>query len=68
MRGCLPSARRTAWPVAHAADERTMKGFITTRDVLLHPMAIIGGFGLRVYARCVGRVLSGRPSTFLECI
>jgi hypothetical protein len=45
-----------------------MKGFITTRDVLLHPVAIVGGFGFRVYIRCVARVLSGRPSTFLECI
>ena len=45
-----------------------MKGFITTRDVLLHPVAIIGSFGLRVYFRCVARILSGRPVTFLECI
>jgi len=45
-----------------------MKGFITTRDLLLHPVAIVGAFGLRVYARCVVRILSGRAVTFLECI
>jgi hypothetical protein len=45
-----------------------MKGFITTRDVLLHPGAIVGAFGVVVYFRCVRRILSGRTLTFLECI
>lgn len=45
-----------------------MKGFITTRDVLLHPVAIVSAFGVRVYVRCVARILSGRTVTFLECI
>ena len=45
-----------------------MKGFITTRDVLLHPFAIVASFGVRVYARCLVRILSGRTVTFLECI
>ncbi len=45
-----------------------MNGFITTREVLMHPVAIIEGFGLRVYARCIARLLSRQPSTFLECI
>lgn len=39
-----------------------MKGFITTRDVLLHPYAIVASFGLRVYARCLVRILSGRTA------
>jgi hypothetical protein len=46
-----------------------MKGFITTRDVLFRPSQIIGAFGLRVYLRCLGRiVLRKGPVTFLECI
>jgi hypothetical protein len=45
-----------------------MKGFITTRDILLHPVVIVGAFGLRVYVRCIGRILSMRTVTFLECI
>jgi hypothetical protein len=45
-----------------------MKGFITTKDVLLHPVAIVAAFGARVYVRCVVRTLFGRTVTFLECI
>ena len=46
-----------------------MKGFITTRDVLLHPALIVGTFGLRVYWRCLVRITCrSRTSTFLECI
>jgi hypothetical protein len=47
-----------------------MKGFITTRDVLLHPALIVRSFGLRVYGRCLLRITCsrGRASTFLECI
>jgi hypothetical protein len=45
-----------------------MKGFITTKDLLLHPLAIVRSFGVRVYVRCAMRVLSGRTVTFLECI
>jgi hypothetical protein len=46
-----------------------MSGFITTADVLLHPLAIVAGFGLRTYLRCWVRIVAGRgPVTFLECI
>jgi hypothetical protein len=46
-----------------------MRGLITTTDVLLHPMTIVGAFGLRVYGRCLVRLISGRGrATFLECI
>jgi len=45
-----------------------MKGFITTRDVLLHPAAIVDAFGVRVYVRCLVRILSRRTVTFLDCI
>jgi hypothetical protein len=57
-----------------------MSGFITTRDLILHPYAIVSAFGIRVYARCVRRTATvlvfgrptaeGRPAcaTFLECI
>jgi hypothetical protein len=46
-----------------------MNGYITTRDVLLHPGIIVGTFGVRVYLRCLYRIAcrDGR-ATFLECI
>jgi hypothetical protein len=46
-----------------------MKGFITTRDVLLHPWMIVDAFGVRVYLRCLRRIAQhDRTATFLECI
>jgi hypothetical protein len=46
-----------------------MRGFITTTDVLLHPLTIIDAFGIRVYARCLVRLVGGHGrATFLECI
>lgn len=47
-----------------------MKGFITTKDVLLHPVLIIRGFGVRVYGRCLASLSlhHGRTTTFLECL
>ena len=46
-----------------------MKGFITTKAVLLHPVLIIRGFGLRAYGRCLARMgLHHGHATFLECI
>jgi len=45
-----------------------MRGLITTSDVLLHPLIIVAAFGLRVYARCLVRLVAGRGrATFLEC-
>jgi hypothetical protein len=46
-----------------------MRGFITTRDVLMHGWTIIGSFGVRTYGRCLFRIVTrnGR-ATFLECI
>jgi hypothetical protein len=49
-----------------------MQGFITTRDVLLHPRLVVESFGFRVYLRCLYKIArstsSNRPVTFLECI
>ena len=46
-----------------------MKGFITTKIVLLHPVLIIRSFGLRVYGRCLTHLgLHHGRTTFLECI
>lgn len=48
-----------------------MQGFITTRDVLLHPRMVVGAFGLKVYLRCLVKISCScrtRPVTFLECI
>ena len=50
-----------------------MQGFITTKDLILHPRLIVEEFGVRVYVRCLVRVAQQRhgrkgPVTFLECI
>jgi hypothetical protein len=46
-----------------------MRGFITARVVLLHPLTILVPFGTRVYARCLVRLALGHGrATFLECI
>jgi hypothetical protein len=45
-----------------------MKGVITSRDVLLHPMAICMAFGPGCWLRCVRAVVSGRRCTFLEIV
>ena len=46
-----------------------IRGFITARDVLLHPVTILVPFGFRVYARCLVRISIGRgQAMFLECI
>jgi hypothetical protein len=46
-----------------------MQGFITTREILLHPRLVVGEFGVRVYLRCLVRIACySRPVTFLECI
>ncbi len=45
-----------------------MRGLITTSDVLLHPLIIVAAFGLRVYARCLVRLVAGcGRATLLEC-
>jgi hypothetical protein len=46
-----------------------MRGFITTKDVVFHSMLIVKTFGVRVYARCLARMVARRGhATFLECI
>jgi hypothetical protein len=46
-----------------------MRGFVTTRDLLLHLGTIVRTFGLRVYLRCIVRTVATRGrATFLECI
>jgi hypothetical protein len=46
-----------------------MRGFITGREVLLHPLRIVIPFGLRVWVRCLVRLALGHgDATFLECI
>ncbi len=53
----------------HRRSDERMRGFITTKDVLLHPVLIIRVFGVRAYGRCLARMsLHPGHSTFLECI
>lgn len=46
-----------------------MRGFITTRHLLTHPVLIVREFGFGCLARCVWRTVTARRSTtFLECL
>lgn len=43
-----------------------MKGCITARDVIRHPVIICRLWGLGCYVRCLGAIATGRPCTFLQ--
>jgi hypothetical protein len=45
-----------------------IKGTITNRDVLLYASTIVRSFGLGAYLRCLGALLTGRRTTFLELV
>jgi hypothetical protein len=45
-----------------------MRGAITSRDVLVHSLAIVRLFGPSVYVRCLRAIWSGRSCTFLEVL
>jgi hypothetical protein len=45
-----------------------MRGAITSRDVLVHSLAIVRLFGPGVYVRCLRAIWSGRSCTFLEVL
>lgn len=45
-----------------------MKGIITGRDVLSHPLIIVRSWGPAAYLRCLRALFFRRPSTFLEVI
>jgi len=51
---------------AIAPRRRAMKGVITIRDVVTHIGLIWREFGLKCFLRCLGSLLSSRPTTFLE--
>jgi hypothetical protein len=45
-----------------------LAGTITSRHIVLHPLRIIRGFGLRTWCRAMRRVLSRKTYTFLDCV
>ncbi len=45
-----------------------IRGTITTKDVLLNASTIVRSFGLATYLRCLGALLTGRRTTFLELV
>lgn len=45
-----------------------MRGTITAKDVLLHPMLIVLNYGPACYFRCLQAVVSRRPTTFLDVV
>lgn len=45
-----------------------MRGCITGRDVLLHPVVICRLWGAGCYLRCLTAVVLGRRCTFLQVV
>ncbi len=45
-----------------------MRGTITGRDVVLHPVIIIRRWGVRAYARCLRALFASEATTFLEVV
>jgi hypothetical protein len=45
-----------------------IQGLITTKDVLLKGPAIVSGFGIVVYLRCLRALIKGRTTTFLALV
>jgi hypothetical protein len=45
-----------------------MEGLITTRHLLRHAPAIIWGFGIACYLRCLKSALTRRHVTFLDVV
>lgn len=45
-----------------------MRGTITGKDVVLHTIGILQGWGPRAYLRCLRAALSRRPTTFLSAL
>jgi len=45
-----------------------MRGVITGRDVVLHPVTLIRGWGLRAYLRCLRSAVGRTPTTFLAVV
>ena len=44
-----------------------IQGFITTNDVLRHPVLIVARFGFGTYLRCCKAIVLGQRTTFLAC-
>ncbi len=44
----------------------TMRGVITSWDVLRNPLLVWRAFGARCLLRCLSAILLGRSTTFLE--
>ncbi len=45
-----------------------IQGLITGKDVLWRAGSIVRNYGVRRYLRCIGALLLGRRTTFLELI
>jgi hypothetical protein len=45
-----------------------IQGLITSKDVLLHTSAIVRGYGIRLYLKCLLALVSRRRTTFLELV
>jgi hypothetical protein len=59
-------ARRLQWAICER--RRDMRGVITRKEVLAHPLMIVRLFGPRAYLRCLRAAFSARPTTFLETV
>lgn len=67
IRNVLPSPRNQV-PASVMQVWLAVRGAITSKDVLVHSVAIVRLFGPAVYVRCLRAIWSGRPCTFLEVL
>src|SRR5262249_7706557 len=68
---CRDSARHSLAPcfaIETGRESNVIRGTITTKDVLLNASTIVRGFGVAAYLRCLGVLLIGRRTTFLELV
>jgi hypothetical protein len=45
-----------------------MRGSITGRDVMLHPVSIVRHWGMGTYFACLWAALTGKQTTFLRVL
>ena len=49
-------------------EDLTIRGTITSKDVLLNGATIVREFGPRAWLRCCMAMVLRRPTTFLDCL
>ena len=46
----------------------SIRGVVTTKEVIRYAAVIVREFGAAAYLRCCVAIVRGRPTTFLNCV